>query len=176
MSTLKNSDQIKAAIADAVVANSTTPAITVESLAAQLESLAKRNAMLEEMVQLQKNLSAAKPAAPATPQQTAPVSTTPAAEVKPRADYDALLLKTIAKFKGSPRTDGKPSGALAVKVHAYLHACGWPELDEANKTGLRSYVESATKRNVISRMSVPTKNGSRMMLYFDAKERARGRG
>ena len=92
----------------------------------------------------------------------APVVVAPA-PVKPNAD--AMLLSIIAKFKSPARDDGKVAGTFAVKVHSYFHAAGIPE------TRVREIIESACKRNVISRMTVPVKTGGRMMLYFDAKER-----
>jgi hypothetical protein len=93
---------------------------------------------------------------------------TPAPSLAVPQDYSAAdrkLLEILAQFRSPARADGKVSGTFAVKVHSYFHSCGISE----EKT--REIVAAARKRNVISTMTVPTKNGNRMMLYFDARER-----
>jgi hypothetical protein len=94
----------------------------------------------------------------------APIAAPPASATTAKAD--AKLLEIVHKFV-SPSDKVKAGvvpGTFAVKVHGYFHACGVPE------DRVREIIDSACKRNVISRMTIPTKNG-RMMMYFDAAER-----
>lgn len=80
---------------------------------------------------------------------------------------DIMLLKLIDKFKTSPDKikAGVVPGTYAVKVHSYLHAAGIPEAT------IREAIDSAFKRNVISKLAIPTRTGKNMMLYFDARLR-----
>ncbi len=123
------------------------------ALAAEIERLKAENAAI---------------VAGKTAPKTADPAKTPAPSLPAPADYstaDRKLLEVIAKFRSPARADGKVAGTFAVKVHSYFHACGIDEL----KT--REIVQAAEKRGVISKMSIPTKTGNRMMLYFDARER-----
>ncbi len=128
-------------------------AMMQDALAAEIARLRAENAAI---------------AAGKTAPKTADPAKTPAPSLAPPADYstaDRKLLEVIAKFRSPARADGKVAGTFAVKVHSYFHACGIDEL----KT--REIVQAAEKRGVISKMSIPTKTGNRMMLYFDARER-----
>lgn len=93
-----------------------------------------------------------------------PYTATPAA-FKGSDASDKMLLSIVKKFQGQPRKDGKPTGTFAVKVHSYFHSAGY---DESTVSGI---VKDAINRRVISNMTVPTKNGNRMMLYFAYTDR-----
>lgn len=148
--TVTSPNDIKNVIANAIQASSQSPVSAIEL---ELAKLKAENEVL-------KAKAATKPAASTPAPQTKPAPIAP-----PTANADAKLLEILAKFKAAPRADGKVSGTLAVKVHGFLHACGVPE------PKVREIIESAVQRKVISRMSIPTKKGTRMMLYFDARER-----
>lgn len=146
------------ACADLATAPAPDPAAV--ALAAEIARLKAENAKLVAK-------KTGKPATPQTAQTAANTAVTPPpANTAGFSPADAKILEVIAKFKSPARSDGKVPGTFAVKVHGYLHACGVPE------ERVRVLIEDATKRNVISRMSIPVKGGAkRMMLYFDARER-----
>jgi hypothetical protein len=165
MSNTDIATMIQAAVAQAaIVKDNNGVYVPNTSIQDEIARLKAENACLTAAklaTQKQPQPVANTPVAPKTHIAAPPASaTTPAA--------DAKLLDIIAKFKSAPRADGKPSGALAVKVHSYLHQCGVVE------TRVREIVESAVSRNVLSRMTIPTSKGTRMMMYFDARERPNG--
>lgn len=165
-------EQVKQGPVAGPVVNGAVAAMDAKStLEAELARLRTENAALKG-----KPKAGVQPGKSETP-KPAPVQTNglPAADVNkpcgglgyPEAanTQDRIILDLIHQFKSKDREDGKTPGTFAVKIHGYLHLAGVPEVT------VRSAVESASKRGLITRMSIPTKHGNRMMLLFDAREK-----
>lgn len=138
------------------------------ALQAELARLQAENAKL----QAAKSGKPAPPNAPNPPATPSPVTGTLAGTYPESANsVDRILLDMIHKFKTTDAKfiaklkPGQVPGTFAVKVHGYLKSAG------VGDQQVRDAVESAAKRGIISRMSIPTARGQRMMLYFDARER-----
>jgi len=86
--------------------------------------------------------------------------------VKGYTPADLKLLAIVERFvTPADKTKAKIPGTFAVKVHSYLKSAGIPE------EKVREICQSAIDRKVLSCMSIPTKNGPRMMIYFDYRKR-----
>ena len=170
---MSTSNEVSSIIANAIsTIPATSPVVINNELAAQLAEAKAENDRLKAAAisnELAAQLAAAKAendrlkAAKnqATTKLATPTVSTTSAPPANQSAADTKLLAIVEQFKSPARTDGKPAGSLAVKIHAYFHACGIPE------SRVREILESAVSRKVVSRMTIPTKKGTRMMIYFD---------